>query len=139
LLHKAHQAYRQASSLLWQNPSARASFIWDGGVVKLTLKGFPDHDSRKLADWLRQAVTGLCDAQNQTAAIPRRNGRLSLNPEHWGVWPACDRSLWAWRQLVRMASMIDHVSVFILASNSICMLPLVSHFATTSANARRTV
>lgn len=54
---------------------------------------------------------------NQPADIPQgATGKVTLNPERWGIWPACDRTLWAWRHLHRMAELArladcgDHVA-----------------------------
>jgi len=104
---QAWKNYKEASFLINRNSQAHACFAWDGEVVNRTRGGYPEFNDINLGDWLRSAANDLCDVHNQAASIPRRSdGRPSLNPEHWGIWPACNRSLWAWRQLLRMAEVI---------------------------------
>src|SRR2546422_570184 len=56
------------------------------------------------AAWLPQACHGPRDVQNGPPDVPRTaDGRPPLNPEHWGFWAGCDKHLWAWREVFRMA------------------------------------
>ena len=97
---------RSASRLLSQKPEVRDCFQWSGEEVARNRndKGLPQYNGRLLAGWLNKAVDELCDCQNRPADILRSaDGRLSLNPEYWGIWPGCDNTLHAWRQVLRMA------------------------------------
>jgi hypothetical protein len=104
---KAEAEFQRASSVISRVAHARDCFHWDGDVVKLTDSGHVDIKKAELGRWLQARFKALCDAQNHGAPIPRQRGGLpSLNPERWGVWPGCNRELWAWRQLVRMAEVL---------------------------------
>ena len=104
LLVLAEREYQDVSAVLAQNPEAQPCFKWDEKIVRLTKKRYPEVDSKKLCEWLNSTLHKLCDVQNQGAAVPRNaNGHPVVNPEHWGIWPGCDRTLWAWRQVFRMA------------------------------------
>ncbi len=86
--------------------TASECFAWSEDRVRLNDRGFPVTEDKNLGKWLRQRDKDLCDAQHQRATIPRKaDGEPSLNPEEWGIWAACDRYLWAWRQVYRMAEL----------------------------------
>jgi hypothetical protein len=104
LLRRAEQQYRQASEILFPMPEeVRNCFKWEDGIVARR-NGYPELRDEQLRWWLRQAFDHLCDVQTQRADVPRdKNGRPTLNPEHWGFWAGCDKALWAWRQVYRMA------------------------------------
>jgi hypothetical protein len=108
LEERADREFRRTSEILYRDPQARECFRWEDGtrVVRRDKGGFPDKTAH-LKTWLRDAIGRLADAQNRPAPVPRRpDGTPVFNPEHWGVWAGCDRSLWAWRQLYRMAELV---------------------------------
>jgi hypothetical protein len=56
--------------------------------------------------WLREAAGELFDRFRRPAVLPRAaDGTPSLNPEKWGIWPACHPALFAWRQAYRAAEL----------------------------------
>ena len=82
-------------------------FRWErpGELVGVNDKGFVRVDDKKLARVLQKRLGQLCDAHNCSAPIPRDGeGKPSVNPEHWGIWPGCEPTLWAWREVMRMAA-----------------------------------
>jgi hypothetical protein len=105
LLARAGPEYEKACARLHHDAEARGCFVWENeSRVRLAPNGQPEFDRAKLVVWLRMKSKLLCDAFKQTAPIPKNaRGEPTTDPEHWGIWPACDRSLWAWRQMVRMA------------------------------------
>lgn len=118
LLLRAQERYRGASDMLAKAPvgnghgqtdsqvAAAKGFAWDSAAHKIALNknGFPETQSDTLGNWLTELASPLCDILNEPATIPRsRNGDLSRNPEHWGIWASCDQQLWAWREVFRMA------------------------------------
>jgi hypothetical protein len=108
LEERAEREYRRASELLARDELVREGFRWDRGdaAVLRNRRGFPETTDH-LKTWLRGAADRLVDAQNRPAHLPRRpDGTPPLNPEHWGVWAGCDRSLWAWRHLYRTAELM---------------------------------
>jgi hypothetical protein len=104
LLRQAEQEYQHASAILADMPEdVRDCFKWEDGVIARR-NGYPESRGAQLGWWLRRAFERLCDIQTQRADVPRdKNGRPTLNPEHWGFWAGCDKALWAWRQVYRMA------------------------------------
>lgn len=105
-LLRVQEEYRNASKALFQKPETRDCFRWSGEEVSCNKRGFPEIKTKELRKWLRKAADRLCDAQVQPAMIPREaDGQPTSNPEHWGIWAGCDRHLWAWRQIFRMAEL----------------------------------
>lgn len=85
---------------------ARDCFQWSGNQIMRNQNGVPVIDRKKLRAWLKQRHQHLHDVQIEPALIPReRNGELAADPEEWGFWPGCDRLLWAWRHVMRMAQL----------------------------------
>jgi hypothetical protein len=104
LLARAQTQFQRASAILAKKPLVRSCVGWANGEVACDKGGYPVFKKERLAHWLADCCRHLCDSQNQPPDIPQRpDGGPSLNPEHWSIWAACDESLWAWRQVFRMA------------------------------------
>jgi hypothetical protein len=101
----AEERYRSASRELSRCPEARNAFRWDGELVARK-QGHID-DRKALRDWLRTGAGRIVDRWHLPVSIPQAaDGSPTKNPEHWGCWAACDRAVWAWRELSRMAEVV---------------------------------
>jgi len=115
LRQKNRGRYRRASRRLFHNPEARRCFWWSqGGNAEPTVArdetGLPRYRPQ-IKVWLEEATAGLCDIHNLPAGFPRTHrGDLSPDPDQWGVWAACDRSLRAWRDLERSARLEPYIT-----------------------------
>ena len=108
LRERADSILQKASAELPDDSEARECFEWDAeSNVRISRRSFPDFKEQPLKKWLNQkASKQLFDALNRPIAIARdAQGRPSLNPELWGVWPACDRALAACRSVFRAAEL----------------------------------
>jgi hypothetical protein len=107
LEEKAYLSYEAASRILWGSADTRDCFQWDDDqCVQRNERGYPQA-KKSIRGWLNKVGSRLVDRMNVQVPIPRNpKGELILHPEPWGMWAACDRSLWAWRELFRAAELI---------------------------------
>lgn len=102
----AEERYRAASRELRSCAEAFNAFRWeDGGVVRDQGR---IKTTKAMRGWLPRAAERLVDRWGVSVQVPQAtDGYPTRNPEHWGCWASCDRALWAWRELSRMAEVID--------------------------------
>jgi hypothetical protein len=101
----AEARYRDASRDLRNCAEAFNTFRWEGGVVVREQGRIKT--TKAMRGWLPRAAKRLVDRWGVPVQIPQANdGDPTRNPEHWGCWAACDRALWAWRELSRMAEVV---------------------------------
>jgi hypothetical protein len=126
LLARVTGEFRRASAILARKAEdVRGCFRWTGDEVAC-VNGYPDVRRDRLRHWLRKAFDGLCDAQKGPPDVPRdAEGRPPVNPERWGFWAGCDESLWAWRQLFRMAEVARIINADGRASPRYETIPLL--------------
>ncbi|MFO0815098.1 MAG: hypothetical protein U0796_17935 [Gemmatales bacterium] len=102
------------SNIKEQNPvitfphqEIRDFFEWSNHRINVNDQGIPiSRNLDKLSDWLRHKHSIIFDSHLHQPVIPLdSNGNPPLNPENWGYWAACDRQLWHWRQLYRLAEL----------------------------------
>ncbi len=105
---KNEHRFAEACVHLLGDPKARRCFRWtlqgNKRIVEFDEQGFLAYESQHLKQWLAKIADTLRDEHNLPACIPRTaRGGLPFDPEFWGVWVTCNRSLRAWRDLVRSA------------------------------------
>lgn len=99
--------FKEASRKLHRDVAARKCFHWcrgQGGEVAIQRNhNSPlDYETEAMRGWLAGFRKRLSDIHNLAAEIPTTpEGFPSFDPERWGVWASCDRSLAAWRDLSR--------------------------------------
>ncbi|MCE9560535.1 MAG: hypothetical protein K8U57_00640 [Planctomycetes bacterium] len=110
LRERVEDRYQYACGKLKSSEEAHKCFHWDGEIVVRKQNGHI-RDTKAMRGWLPRAAGRLVDRLNLPAPIPRTpDGSPTSNPEHWGHWLACDRSLWSWRELRRMAEILRFTS-----------------------------
>jgi hypothetical protein len=109
LCRKNDDRYRLASARLHADIDARSCFEWSEirPNEKLVMRGdngLPIYRDKALKAWLQGFGEKLRDIHNLPADTPiTGRGDPSFDAERWGIWVACNRSLRAWRDLVRSA------------------------------------
>ena len=122
--------FQIASRQLYDDPASRPCFQWPEGqnherLVARGDDGLPLYHVHALKVWLRGVADKLCDINNLPASVPvTQRGDPSFDPESWGVWVACNRSLRAWRNMERAARFNHHLSRVAPCRPDYCVVPV---------------
>ena len=116
LCYENERRFQVASRQLHDDPEARPCFHWsdENNHARLVARddnGLPLYHVHALKVWLRAVAGKLCDINHLPVSVPlTQRGDPSFDPESWGIWAACNRSLRAWRDLVRAARFNHHLA-----------------------------